>query len=226
MDGGAATERNFHIAFDDIGAGPVDHEGGARQQGREATCRHRLCERAGTATIERRPLTMRLIAVLGSALFLVIAPGTILGLGPWWITRWRFESPAWEALPLRVVGAVLILAGVPILLESFARFALEGLGTPAPVAPPRHLVVTGVYRHVRNPIYVALTSIIVGQALLFGNVVLFGYAAIWVFVFNLAVLVHEEPELRATFGAEYEAYCANVPRWLPRLRGWQGSWKA
>ena len=114
--------------------------------------------------------TMRLIAVLGSALFLVIAPGTILGLGPWWITRWRFESPAWEALPLRVVGAVLILAGVPILLESFARFALEGLGTPAPVAPPRHLVVTGVYRHVRNPIYVALTSIIVGQALLFGNV--------------------------------------------------------
>src|SRR5262249_10187543 len=156
-------------------------------------------------------VTMRLIAVLGSALFLVIAPGTILGLGPWWITRWRFESPAWEALPLRVVGAVLILAGVPILLESFARFALEGLGTPAPVAPPRHLVVTGVYRHVRNPIYVALTSIIVGQALLFGNVVLFGYAAIWVFVFNLAVLVHEEPELRATFGAEYEAYCANVP---------------
>src|SRR5215471_5937454 len=95
----------------------------------------------------------RFAAILGSALFLVIAPGTILGLGPWWITRWRFESPAWEALPLRVVGAVLILAGVPILLESFARFALEGLGTPAPVAPPRHLVVTGVYRHVRNPIY-------------------------------------------------------------------------
>jgi protein-S-isoprenylcysteine O-methyltransferase Ste14 len=80
-------------------------------------------------------------------------------------------------------------------------------------------VVTGVYRHVRNPIYVALTSIIVGQALLFGNVVLFGYAAIWFFVFNLAVFVHEEPELRATFGADYEAYCANVPRWLPRLRG-------
>jgi protein-S-isoprenylcysteine O-methyltransferase Ste14 len=163
---------------------------------------------------------MRLIAVLGSALFFAIAPGSILGLGPWWITRWRFESPAWEALPLRVVGAVLILAGVPILLESFARFALEGLGTPAPVAPPRHLVVTGVYRHVRNPIYVALTSIIVGQALLFGNVVLFGYAAIWFFVFNLAVFVHEEPALRETFGAEYEAYCANVPRWLPRLRGY------
>jgi protein-S-isoprenylcysteine O-methyltransferase Ste14 len=165
---------------------------------------------------------MRVIAVFGSALFLVIAPGTILGLGPWWITRWRFESPAWEALPLRVVGAVLILASVPILLESFARFALEGLGTPAPVAPPRHLVVTGVYRHVRNPIYVALTSIIVGQALLFGNVVLIGYAAFWVFVFALAVVIHEEPELRATFGSEYEAYCANVPRWLPRLRGWQG----
>jgi protein-S-isoprenylcysteine O-methyltransferase Ste14 len=75
---------------------------------------------------------------------------------------------------------------------------------------------------VRNPIYVALTSIIVGQALLFGNVVLFGYAAFWVFVFALAVVIHEEPELKATFGTEYEAYCANVPRWLPRLRGWQG----
>ena len=135
----------------------------------------------------------RLFAILGSALFFVIAPGTILGLGPWLITRWRFESPAWEALPLRVVGALLMVACVPIILESFARFALEGLGTPAPVAPPRHLVVTGVYRHVRNPIYVALTSIIVGQALLFGNVVLFGYAAIWVFVFNLAVLVQRSP---------------------------------
>ena len=165
---------------------------------------------------------MRLIAVLGSALFLGIAPGTILGLGPWWITRWRFESPPWEALPLRVVGAVLILAGLPILLESFARFAFEGLGTPAPVAPPRRLVMTGVYRHVRNPIYVALTSILVGQGLLFGSVVLFGYAAFWLFVFNVAVLIHEEPELRATFGAEYEAYCANVPRWVPRLRGRQG----
>jgi len=177
---------------------------------------------AGRPRVERRPLTMRLIAVLGSALFLVIAPGTILGLGPWWITGWRFESPAWEALPLRVAGAVLILAGVPIVLESFARFALQGLGTPAPVAPPRQLVVTGVYRHVRNPIYVALTSIIVGQALLFGNVDLFWYAAIWVFVFIVAVFVHEEPELRATFGAEYETYCANVPRWLPRLRAWRG----
>jgi protein-S-isoprenylcysteine O-methyltransferase Ste14 len=154
--------------------------------------------------------------------FLVIAPGTVAGFVPWWISRWRFQSPPWEGPPVRIVGVVLILAGIPIILESFARFALEGLGTPAPVAPPRHLVVTGVYRHVRNPMYVAIGSMIAGQGLLFGSLPLFAYAALVVFLFNHFVRVYEEPKLRATFGAEFEAYCAHVRRWVPRVRGWRG----
>ncbi len=107
-----------------------------------------------------------------------------------------------------------------MLLDSFARFAIEGLGTPAPVFPTRHLVVTGWYRYVRNPMYVAVVSIIVGQALLFGSITLLEYGAlVWLF-FHLFVLAYEEPTMRATFGEEYRLYCANVPRWIPRLSPW------
>jgi len=164
----------------------------------------------------------RAFAVLGSALFLLIAPGTVVGLVPWWISRWRVQAPLAGFSVLRVVGALLVIAGILVLLDSFARFALQGLGTPAPVFPTRRLVVGGLYRHVRNPIYVAVVSAIVGQGLLFGNPRLLGYGAlVWV-GFHAFVLGYEEPKLRATFGAEYETFCARVPRWLPRLRPWRG----
>jgi protein-S-isoprenylcysteine O-methyltransferase Ste14 len=123
---------------------------------------------------------------------------------------------------LRAVGALLIVVGIPVLLDSFARFALQGLGTPAPVFPTRHLVVSGLYRHVRNPIYVAVVSVIVGQGLFLGNLRLLEYGAIIWLGFHAFVLAYEEPKLRATFGAEYGAFCAHVPRWLPRLRPWRG----
>jgi len=86
----------------------------------------------------------RVFAVLGSALFLVFAPGTITGLVPWWISRWRIQPPLLDVPVLRVIGVLLVIAGVPILLDSFARFALTGLGTPAPLFPTRHLVVSGL----------------------------------------------------------------------------------
>ena len=79
--------------------------------------------------------------------------------------------------PLRVAGALLVAAGAAVVLHAFARFVVEGIGTPAPVAPPERLVVGGVYRHVRNPMYVAVLAAILGQALLLGQVVLVGYAA-------------------------------------------------
>ncbi len=123
---------------------------------------------------------------------------------------------------LRAAGALLIVAGIPVLLDSFARFALQGLGTPAPVFPTRHLVVGGFYRYVRNPMYVAVVSVIVGQGFLLGNLRLLVYGAIIWLGFHVFVLAYEEPKLRATFGAEYEAFCVHVPRWLPRLRPWRG----
>lgn len=124
---------------------------------------------------------------------------------------------------LRALGVLLIAAGLPVLLDSFARFALQGLGTPAPVLPPRHLVVTGFFRRVRNPMYVAVVSMILGQGLLFGSagVLLYGVLA-WA-GFHMFVRVYEEPTLRRRCGPEYEEFCANVPRWIPRLRPWHGA---
>ena len=112
----------------------------------------------------------------------------------------------------------MIAAGLPVLLDSFGRFAIQGLGTPAPIAPPQHLVVTGLYRYVRNPIYVAVTSLIVGQGLLFGSLRLLEYGLVVWLGFFAFVLLSEEPALRSKFGREYEDYCARVPRWIPRLK--------
>jgi len=162
----------------------------------------------------------RVTAVLGSALFFVIAPLTIAGLIPFWMSRWSLQPPFFGFAALRALGIALIAIGVPVVLESFGRFALQGLGTPAPVLPTRHLVITGSYRHVRNPIYLAVVAIILGQGLIFGHAGLLVYgAALWL-GFHLFVLAYEEPTLRRTFAAEYDTYCANVPRWLPRRRPW------
>ena len=100
------------------------------------------------------------IAILGSALFFAVAPSTLGGLVPWWITHWEFRPPFFDLEATRAVGILLIVAGLPGLVDSFARFALQGLGTPAPIAPTQNLVVTGLYRYVRNPIYVALVAVI------------------------------------------------------------------
>ena len=162
-------------------------------------------------------------AILGSAVFLVIAPGTIAVLVPYWISRWHIGPPLLGWAALRVLGALLICAGLPLLLDSFARFAIQGLGTPAPVAPPRHLVVSGLYRYVRNPMYVAVSSLIFGQGLLFGSAQVLRYGAAVFVGFHLFVLLYEEPTLRAKFGSEYEVYCKDVRRWWPRAKAWKGT---
>jgi protein-S-isoprenylcysteine O-methyltransferase Ste14 len=163
----------------------------------------------------------RIIAILGSAIFLVIAPGIVAGYVPWRLSRWHVGVPLLGTTSLRLVGVLLIVAGLAVLLDSFARFALQGLGTPAPIFPTRHLVITGLFRYVRNPMYVAVVALIFGQGLLFGSVRILEYdIAVWI-GFYLFVLIYEEPTLRRTFGAEYEEFCANVPRWIPRFRPWR-----
>jgi len=164
----------------------------------------------------------RAFALLGTGLFLVLAPGCVAGLVPWWISRWQFRTPFPTYAPLRISGAVLIAAGTFVVLDSFARFALQGLGTPAPVFPTRHLVVQGGYRYVRNPMYVAVVAAILGQALLFGDIRVLQFALFAWLVAHLFVVSYEEPTLRKTFGAEYESFSANVPRWIPRLTPWHG----
>jgi protein-S-isoprenylcysteine O-methyltransferase Ste14 len=170
-------------------------------------------------TADGRAGPRRIRAALGSLVFLVAAPGVVAGLVPWLLTRWE-ASDTW--LGVRALGLALIVAGIACLLEAFARFVLEGLGTPAPVAPPEHLVVGGLYRHVRNPMYLAVGATIVGQALFLGRPILFAYAAVFAAAVAAFVRLFEEPTLTQQFGVEYEEYRRAVPRWLPRLRPWQG----
>jgi protein-S-isoprenylcysteine O-methyltransferase Ste14 len=160
----------------------------------------------------------RASAILGSAIFLVVAPGSLALYFPWRICRWRFASTFFGFRPLRIVGMLMIAAGLPVLLDSFARFAIQGLGTPAPVAPPQRLVVTGLYRYVRNPMYVAVALLIFGQGLLFGSVSLLEYGLVVWLGFFAFVILYEEPALRSKFGEDYRQYCSRVPRWIPRLK--------
>jgi protein-S-isoprenylcysteine O-methyltransferase Ste14 len=164
----------------------------------------------------------RVAALAGSFLFLIVAPGTVAGYLPWLIGRWRFDQDFGASSIGRALGAMLLLLGLAGLLECFVRFAIKGLGTPAPLAPTRQLIVTGLYRYVRNPMYVSVVAAIVGQALLFGQVRLLGYAAIvWLAFFGF-VLAYEEPTLERQFPDDYERYRRAVPRWLPRLTPWTG----
>ncbi len=155
------------------------------------------------------------VAAVLSAGFFVVAPGTVAGLVPWWITHWQFESP----LPVRVIGAVLVVVGLVPPVSAFVEFVRAG-GTPIPVAPTRRLVVSGFNRYVRNPMYAGLVLAIVGQALLFGSPWLLVYAAAAWAVPAAFVHWYEEPTLVRTYGTEYEEYRRAVPAWLPRLRPW------
>ena len=158
-------------------------------------------------------------AIAGSAGFLIVAPGVVAGLIPWFLTDGYGLSLSSSAA-VTGAGWVLILAGLAVLLHCFARFVLEGAGTPAPIAPTERLVVGGAYRYVRNPMYVAVLSIILGQALLFADwslVFYVGAVAVTVFIF---VKLYEEPTLAGRYGREYDAYRRAVPGWLPRLTPW------
>ncbi|WP_030434620.1 methyltransferase family protein [Actinoplanes subtropicus] len=163
----------------------------------------------------------RSVAAAGSAVFFAVAPGVVAGLLPWWLTRWRPGDGFGHWLPARLLGVLLVLAGTAVLIHAFVRFAVEGLGTPAPVAPPAHLVVGGLYRYVRNPMYLAVIATVLGQALLLWRPVLLGYAAIATAAMVAFVLGHEQPALTRAFGAEYTTYRRAVPGWWPRLTPWR-----
>jgi protein-S-isoprenylcysteine O-methyltransferase Ste14 len=158
-------------------------------------------------------------AAAGSAAFFVAAPGTFVGLIPWLLTRWRRRRYPGSAAG-RPLGVVLIGAGLVPLVSAFVEFTKAG-GTPVPLAPTEHLVVTGFNRYVRNPMYVGLLIAILGQALLFGSLGLVLYAgAMWIITASF-VRWYEEPNLSRRYGTEYEEYRHNVPAWLPRWRPWR-----
>lgn len=161
----------------------------------------------------------RSTAAVGTAVFFLVAPGTVVGLVPWLLTGWVVNEPTPYWVAAQAVGVLLICAGLIPTVHAFAQFAKAG-GTPAPIAPTQHLVVTGFNRYVRNPMYVGLLAVILGQALLFGSLSLLLYAmAVWV-VTAVFVRWYEEPTLTSQFGADYQTYRRAVPAWWPRLRPW------
>ena len=153
-------------------------------------------------------------AALGTALFTLTVPGTVVVAVPYLLTGWRVA----ESWPVRLVGLCLILAALPVFAAFLARFVREGIGTPAPVAPTERLVVGGPFERVRNPGYLSVIAMVAGQALLFASAAVLGYAALLALAFHSFVVLYEEPTLRRRFGAEYARYCQRVPRWLPRRR--------
>jgi protein-S-isoprenylcysteine O-methyltransferase Ste14 len=149
-------------------------------------------------------------------IFTIFVPGFWTVLVPYWVVG---RGARLELSSAAIAGGFLVFAGVALyLMCAFWGFALRGSGTPAPIDPPKKLVVVGPYRVVRNPMYWSVLCVMLGEALAFRSVVLVEIACAFFAFAALFVMVFEEPALRRKFGGEYEAYCRQVPRWLPRLR--------
>ena len=136
----------------------------------------------------------------------------VAGIVPWLLTRWEADD---QPLALKILGGIVLAAGAVLVLETTARFAFQGRGTPAPWAPPERFVERGSYRFVRSPMYLGVILLVVGQALLLGREILYAWAvAAWV-IFEASLLLWEEPGLRRRFGDDYEDYTRRVHRWVP-----------
>lgn len=163
-------------------------------------------------------------AAIGSTAFFLGVPAVVGGVVPGLLTGWWDRAAGALGGPyVAAVGVALVCAGATVMVGSFVRFVTEGLGTPAPIAPAERLVVGGLYRHVRNPMYVAVLAAIVGQAVLLQRPVL------WLYALGVTVAVvafvrrYEEPTLRRRFGEQYEVYRRAVPAWIPRIRPWDAN---
>jgi protein-S-isoprenylcysteine O-methyltransferase Ste14 len=151
--------------------------------------------------------------ITGSVGFVLLGgPMIVAGIVPWLLTRWDADP---QGLVLRILGVVLLIAGGALVLETTARFALQGRGTPAPWAPPERFVERGSYRFVRSPMYLGVILLVVGQALLLGREILFVWAVAAWLMFTGFLAFYEEPQLRGRFGASYDDYRRRVRRWLP-----------
>jgi len=152
--------------------------------------------------------------LLKTLLFTAVVPGTVSVYLPQALKYGGTElAVAW-----RYSGAALVVCGALIYSWCAWNFVSKGLGTPAPIAAPRVLVVSGPYRCTRNPMYVGVAGVIFGQALFYGAKTVAIYGCAVVLAFHLFVLLYEEPALRRQFAAPYDEYCAKVPRWILRVR--------
>ena len=143
-----------------------------------------------------------------------VGPGPVIGLAPWMLSGWHLITPI---APWRYVGLLMILGGLIPLADSIARFLREGQGTPEPLHPTESLVVSELYRYVRNPMHVGVLTMIFGQAVFFANRHIAIYGACAAAVMHLFVVLYEEPTLQKKYGQEYVESLGQVSRWIPRL---------
>jgi protein-S-isoprenylcysteine O-methyltransferase Ste14 len=151
--------------------------------------------------------------LLKTLIFTLLAPGTVTVAVPYWL----LGSGARPGGPWWLIGVLLIALGAVFYLCCAWEFASAGQGTPAPIDPPKLLVARGLYRVVRNPMYLGVLLVLLGESLVFGSWALLRYAVLVWLCFHLFVVLYEEPVLRRKFGASYEDYCERVWRWTPRL---------
>jgi len=157
-------------------------------------------------------------AILSLVFVLFVGPGPVMVVVTGFLAGWRVHPSIFRLQPLRWIGFALISLAAPVLAESVVRFVRKGKGTPAPVLPPKHLVVSGAYRYVRNPMYVAIVVALVGEGLALGSALILGYSVVIAVAFDLFIRFYEEPHLRKVFGTEYEEYRRSVRRWIPSVR--------
>jgi protein-S-isoprenylcysteine O-methyltransferase Ste14 len=153
--------------------------------------------------------------ILKTILFTIFVPGTVTVLIPSWLLG---GYPRLESGPLTWLGGFITLLGAATYFRCAWEFAVRGLGTPAPIAPTKYLVVTALHRYVRNPMYIGVFGVLLGEAVTFRSAVLLGYAAFFCVPVQLFVVFYEEPTLRRQFGESYEDYRRSVPRWIPKFR--------
>ena len=156
--------------------------------------------------------------LLRSIFFTILQPGTVTVLIPYWLNSSRRNSAISNHQSLSYLGLALIVIGAAGLLWCIWDFFSAGRGTISPVDPPKHLVARGLYRYVRNPMYVAVVTILIGEAIFFRSMPILIEAAVFLVLANLFVALYEEPTLRRQFGESYERYTQTVGRWIPRYR--------
>lgn len=156
--------------------------------------------------------------LLKTAVFTALAPGTVAGLIPRLLARYDRESPSLDSRIARALGRASLVSGILLYLHTAWRFSAEGEGTPSPSDEPVELVTGGVYRHTRNPMYVGVLLIVVGQAVRYRSLHVLWWAVVCWLGFHRRVVEYEEPHLLEKHGEAFEDYREEVPRWLPRVR--------
>jgi protein-S-isoprenylcysteine O-methyltransferase Ste14 len=156
-----------------------------------------------------------LVPILNTILFTIFVPGTVAGYIPYRLAdRFAHRSSG----PVEWLGLAVLALGAAIYFRCAWEFAVRGLGTPAPIAPTKFLVTTALHRYMRNPMYVGVALVIVGEAILFRSVRVLEYSVFMLSAAHTFVVLYEEPTLRRQFGESYEEYRRTVPRWIPKFK--------